>query len=445
MRPISRLRFDSLAGYSRTPWLRLIIHELAWFEEADEKVLGMLALDLPDDDYVCFVLGRDKKGCFRAVWSCSSIPTAEEAYSVLERQLAERAQMPPEEFYQDDEVGRPLDFFTPLDKPERLHPRFRTMISKRGYSPARSLLAEIMHYFEDIDGNFVRDFQTDNFDARIWELYLYALFTELGYGFNRSNAAPDFHCHGPLGEFFVEATTVNPSNPPLAPDTVGGQDYFEHYVPLKFGSVLKTKLDKKHQGKKYWELPHVVGHPFVIAVQDFHGPQSMSWSSSSLVEYLYGIRQVERIKDDGTNEIVSEQVKSYRKANGEEIPAGFFLQPNTENISAVLANSEGTLSKFNRIGFLAGFSDRSIRMIRAGHCYQDSLTAQEFVSEVHSSDYSETWCEGVSIYHNPRAINPLSPAMIPGGAHHSSRNGRILSQMPHFHPVGSLTCIVAPT
>ncbi|MEJ7654704.1 MAG: hypothetical protein WKH64_15910 [Chloroflexia bacterium] len=69
--------------------LRFVVHELGWFEEADEKVLGMLALDLPDEDYDCFVLGRDKKGRFRAVWIDHSIPSAEEAYRRLEAMRAD--------------------------------------------------------------------------------------------------------------------------------------------------------------------------------------------------------------------------------------------------------------------------------------------------------------------------------------------------------------------
>jgi hypothetical protein len=175
------------------------------------------------------------------------------------------------------------------------------------------------------------------------------LFTELGYGLNRDEAAPDFHCQGPLGEFFVEATTINPSAAPPKLDDSTRQAYFEHYVPIKFGGVLFTKLRKK-----YWELPHVEGHPLLIAVQDFHAPRSMTWSSSALAEYLYGIRQTERKREDGSTEIISENVTNYTW-EGKTIASGFFLQPDTDNISAVLANPNGTISKFNRMGFLAGF------------------------------------------------------------------------------------------
>src|SRR5579885_1598219 len=68
MRRISKLRFDSLAGYSRSPTMPLVAEELDWFEEAGEKVLGVLVRDLPDNDYACYVLGRDAKLRFAAVW-----------------------------------------------------------------------------------------------------------------------------------------------------------------------------------------------------------------------------------------------------------------------------------------------------------------------------------------------------------------------------------------
>jgi hypothetical protein len=304
-------------------------------------------------------------------------------------------------------------------------------------------MTELMNYFEDADGNFVQQFQSSGFDARLWELYLYALFTELGYRFDRRHPAPDFHCLGLGGNFFVEATTVNPSAGGLNIDASTRRAYFEHYVPMKFGSALFSKLDRG--GKpKYWELPHVAGHPFVLAVQDFHEARAMSWSSSALVEYLYGIRQRDRKKADGSIEIDSEPVKSYRWGD-KEIPCGFFAQPQAENISAVIANPSGTLSKFNRMGFLAGFGDRDIRMVRKSFGYRGSVLPQDFVDEVHRPGYSETWVEGVSVYHNPGAIHPLDEDAVPGAAHCTSRDGRIVCSMRGFHPMGSITAIVVPT
>lgn len=443
MKPISKLRFDSLAGYSRQPMMPLLVQELWWFEEANEKVLGLLALDRTDNDYLYYILGRDAKGRFRAVSVECSISTEQEAYSRLERKLSEQSQMEPSSFHQGDEVGERIDFFIPVIDTDKRHPNFQALVSDRGWSPARGLLEELMHYFDNADGNFVEQFQSAAFDARLWELYLFALFTELGYGLDRTHNVPDFHCQGPLGYFFVEATTVNPSATLPVVDESNRQAYFDHYVPRKFGSALFSKLNKTTSGKRYWELPHVEGHPFVLAIQDFHEQQSMAWSSTALVEYLYGIHQVDRKMADGSVEIVSERIESHRW-EGKEIPSGFFLQPDAKHFSAVIANPSGTLPKFNRMGFLAGFGDRDIRMVRKGFCYRDSPITQDFIAEVHSPNYVETWCEGLSVYHNPNAVHPLSAKSIPGAAHHFSREGRIVTRQPEFHPVGSVTMIVVP-
>lgn len=173
MQSISKLRFDSLAGYSRTPFFPLVAHEIDWFEEASEKLLGVLVLDLSDRDYACIVLGRDKNNRYRAVMVDAAFSTIDEAYAGLQARLAKCAEMPPEEFYQGDEVGKPLDFFKPIVSLDGLNPAFSFLIFNRKASPARELLTEMMHYFEDVDGNFVKDFQTSGFDARFWELYLY--------------------------------------------------------------------------------------------------------------------------------------------------------------------------------------------------------------------------------------------------------------------------------
>lgn len=414
-----------------------VVRELGWFESGEEKVLGMLVFDKSDDDYACYVLGRDAKNRFRTVDLECSIVTEAAATEQLKKLVAHAVTLPAEEFYQGDEVGEPIDFFSAVVPPERQSPSFKLLTSSAGYSPALGLLTEITNYFEDPDGNFVEQFQSSAFNARLWELYLYALFTEIGYGVKRDHAAPDFHLEGPFGQIFVEATTINPSALPPDAEELESLDYFQNYVPIKFGSALYSKLQEK-----YWELPHVAGHPLVFSIQDFQTVKAMTWSNSALVEYLYGIRQVEHRNQDGTIAIVSEAVTSY-EWKGKRIAAGFFSQPDSENVSAVLANPSGTLSKFNRMGFLAGFGDRRIRMLRKGICYKDgSLFPQDFVSEVHAADYSETWCEGLSVYHNPNATQPLRADVFPCAAHHTSRDGRIVSRRPSFYPIGSITAII---
>ena len=84
-------------------------------------------------------------------------------------------------------------------------------------------------------------------------------------------------------------------------------------------------------------------------------------------------------------------------------------------------------------------------MIRTGFGYRGSVIPQDFSDEVHQPDYSETWVEGLSVYHNPAANIPLNEETIPGAAHCTSRDSRIVCSVPRFHPMGSITAIFVPT
>lgn len=437
MKPITQQRFDALAGYIRSPWSVFFAREVAWFEEGNETLLGVIALDTSDGDYVATVLGRDARNRFRAVDLRHSMTTPAAAAVWLRDRLANLVVELPDYFHQGDESWQAIDFFAPVIPAQKQSATFRRLTTAAGYSPAVGILRSMMHYFEDVDGNFVEQFQSSGFDARLWELYLYAAFTELGYAFEREYQAPDFHCVGPLGDFFVEATTVNPADAPPEIDADNQQEYYDTYVPIKYGSALRSKLQKR-----YWEKPHVAGHPLLLAIQDFHAPGAMTWSASALVEYLYGIRQIE--EPPGSGQLVSRAVEDYRWPGKEPVPAGFFSQPHAEHISAVLGNPNGTLTKFNRIGYISGFGDRETRMLRRGLAYRGGLSPEVFVAEVHADGYVETWCEGLSVFHNPNALIPLPDDAIPEAAHHTIRDGRIVASHPDFLPIGSVTLILTP-
>jgi len=312
---------------------------------------------------------------------------------------------------------------------------FRELLEQRGYSPARGILDAMTYYFEDPDGNFVQQFQSTGFDARFWELYLYAAFTELGYALDRRHAAPDFHCVGPLGEFFVEATTVNPSDRPPEITEENREQYYSDYVPIKFASVLRSKLLKR-----YWERPHVQGKPLLLAVQDFHAKGAMTWSNTALREYLYGIRQNEDPAAPG--QIKPQLIEGYRWEGKEPVPAGFFKQAGSEHVSAVLANPEGTISKFNRMGFISKFGGRDVHMMRRGLAYQGGTSPQHFFREIAEAKYSESWCEGLEVFHNPTALVPLPEFSMLEAAHTTVQGGQIVSSHPPFFPVGSMTLIL---
>jgi len=314
-------------------------------------------------------------------------------------------------------------------------------------SAARGIIEPMMHWYEDPDGNFIEQFQTTGFDARLWELYLFAAFREMNYHINRSVPVPDFVCEGVDGDLAVEAMTVNPTQdkgaigPPPPHDTEDGRRAFvSEYMPIKFGSTLFSKLNKK-----YWEQPSAADKPLLFAIQDFSAPPSMIYSRSGLMRYRYGYEH--EYRHDGAGHLIVAPRKITTHRWGEkQIPSGFFDLPDAENVSAVVFNNSGTLSKFNRMGVLAGFGSKRVVLVRTGTAYDpnpDSVVPQTFHQVVNAPGYSETWVEGLDVFHNPNAKRPLDPELLPEAAHHRLHSdGRLGSVTPDWHPLGSITHVL---
>jgi len=450
MQKISQLRFNALAGYTRAPQYELYGQELEWYSEASDRILAVVIRDIHDDDYSAVLLGRDARGRFRAIDMLPSfLPSVEAARFALESAIRVSALKADADYHQGDEHGQPLDLFAPVVTREHFHPSFAEVWKQEQFSPARGIISAMAYYFDDPDGNFVEQFQTSGFDARIWELYLFATLHEMGYAFDRTRPVPDYFCRGLPGEFFVEAVTVNPTvinglsvetGPPE--DKAGRRQYRREYMPIKYGSALFSKLNKR-----YWELPNIQGRPIVFAVQDFHFPGSMKWSEPSLAPYLYGRSFTPLYDHTGRLQILSSPVSKHRWGS-KVIPSGFFSLPGSEHISAVVTNAQGTLTKFNRMGFKAGFGSRRIQMFRAGTFYNHQPHASRpvpFIDHVNAENYKEDWTEGMNVYHNPRAASPLRPEMLDGAAHHFLRaDGQIRSLLPDHHPYGTETLILVP-
>ncbi|MDH7945155.1 hypothetical protein QGM61_15140 [Pseudohongiella sp. SYSU M77423] len=100
------------------------------------------------------------------------------------------------------------------------------------------------------------------------------------------------------------------------------------------------------------------------------------------------------------------------------------------------------------MGKVAGFGDPSIKIIFKGFCHKhdsNSALPDTFSYEV-DGDYLEDWSEGISVFHNPKAVHPLPPDMFPGVAHHfMQEDGQIVSSLPEFHPYTSVTIMIEPT
>lgn len=437
---ISQKRFDALAGYTRLPAIILIIQEASWYSTEDERLLGLVTWDKIDYDYGWLVLGRDRRGRFRAIDQDVSRPSFEDAQSALEAALVKHAALPDQAYFQGDEQGAPVDFFTPIVAEDRINKTFNTLIKEERFSPARELIGAMMPFFEDADGNFVEQFQTTGFDPRLWELYLFATFNELGYAHEEGVAVPDLLLSSPAGRIAIEATTANPPQMGAVPNPKTDDElraYLENYVQIKLGRALTRKLYHKH---RYWDAAGVDGAPFVIALQDFHAPAAMTRIVPLATEYVFGVRHS---IVDGRRKIERLTEHVYRQARE---PSNFFGLAEADNVSAVFLNPQGTIPKFNRLGYIAGFGNREVRMVRSGLARGERNPGDPrptmFQQDIRDQAYTESWIEGAVVLHNPNARIPLDPDLIPGAAHEFLQpDGSIMSLLPDFQPYISRTSI----
>ena len=97
------------------------------------------------------------------------------------------------------------------------------------------------------------------------------------------------------------------------------------------------------------------------------------------------------------------------------------------------------------MGKLAGFGSRDVNMVRIGQRYETSKSqeATEFRLIVEPPGYSETWSEGIYIFHNPRAKYPVTPDLFPDASHLLLINGQYAISVPDRFPIWSKTIILS--
>ncbi|WP_432951364.1 hypothetical protein ACQPXM_41315 (plasmid) [Kribbella sp. CA-253562] len=309
--------------------------------------------------------------------------------------------------------------------PEKTHVLFQRLVDGDALAAARSFMDLVFAEFRDVDGNFVREFQTGGFSARVYELALFAYLREFGRELDREHPAPDFVVRGkqPVA---IEVTTTNPrQGTPSTPlteyssvpaDLETADREFVHQI----GKAIRKKMQHLIGGQHYWDQAHVRGVPFVIAVGAFHNDHA-HWHPMSLVaEYLYGQRDVLEKVPGAPARVVLEKIEDH-EFGGRRIPSALFTQDGLENLAGVLfSNAHGT-GKFNRIGIEHGYGVPGVTVVRIGICFDPdpaSTRPREFGYEVvrqpRDSGVRENFAEGLHLFLNPWASTQLSPEALPG-------------------------------
>jgi len=338
------------------------------------------------------------------------------------------------------------DLFTPVAPESKLHPSFQIITNQAGSEPARLMMNRVFREFPDKDGNFLQQFQTTGFDARTFELYLFAYLSAGNYAFNNDHTQPDFIVSSREGvTAAIEATTVNPSSgaptwPYRMPVREVAQDELrqklDNELPIRLGSPLFSKLNKR-----YWELDQCKGIPLVFAIEAFHEEGSLFYTDTALGQDLYGLKHFPSWTEDGQLLVHTEDLEHH--VHGKKvIPSNFFGQPDAEYISAIIYTNSGTYSKFLRMGYQAGFHRGNLRITRTGHDHDpnpNSAAPLLINYDLDNPPLPETWAQGIMVFHNPNAKYPLPRDFFIDAASSFLDQGRLASDLPPLHPFMSLT------
>ncbi|MEM7664128.1 MAG: hypothetical protein AAF292_17955 [Pseudomonadota bacterium] len=436
---------------------RLISTELSWWSDMDGKALGTVVLDHTDRDYGWIILVRDGVGRFCCTELDMSIRSERRATAELRVAMARMVRDPAFTgvVIQGEEPKRPLNLLEDRGVPvDRLHKNYLVLRDQDARFPARKVIEAISPWMTSSDPHLVKEFQESQFDQRLWEIYLWAMFRDQGYDVSHMEA-PDLLVKSPWFNFAVEATTVSPSQTgplkdhpkPRNPEEMS--EFLHGYMAIKYASPLRSKLDKKDaQGRHYWEKPEADGLPFVIAIADFHhdaeldrlGP--MTYSQGGLYSYIFGQR-LSVVERDGRKVGKAEDIE-FHEFNGKKIETGFFKLEGTENVSAVLFSNAATLAKFDRLGVLAGFKPEDHTYIRQGFTFDpdpDAFVGIPFRIDITHPSYQEFWGDEVQVFHNPNAKHPLSWEAFPDAVHYSHRDGEIIARDRPGRVLSSVTQI----
>ena len=309
----------------------------------------------------------------------------------------------------------------------------------------------VFSQYRDKDKNFIRDFQTTGFSARVLELSLFAFLQESELELDEAYSYPDYLITGPH-EVALEAATSQPAqNANSDPGESGlavipkDLDAGQRELVFQVGKAIRRKLiHRTAEGLAYWELPHVEGKPFVIAVEAFHNPSSLFHSVTFVSQYLYGQQAVASRGADGKLSVTSVPIEEH-EWGGKAIPSGLFNAPESEHLSAVLFSNGATVAQFNRIALQEGMGANDQLVIsRRGTCMDydpDASEPMQFAYRVGDpqSPY-EDFGQVMNVLHNPNAKVPLPSGSFPGVAEHRlEEDGRLSVACSGFHPFASVT------
>lgn len=311
-----------------------------------------------------------------------------------------------------------LDLFTCRNDiaPDVLHNKFKLLRNEPLLHLERDVITNWASGFADRDGKLVKEFQT-TFHSSLWELYLFAVLKELGLIVDFSKNRPDFIVSGNV-EFYMEAVVSEIKNGGRSESTRNENDTFSMLEPIHKDKNFHKLIDEaitrhsnsilsKHKKyiKEYAECDWVKeGAPFVVALGSYDQVNYGREFHYSMMALLYGFRfnpdEQEYVKEKN---IIKPDTTS-------EIPIGIFTDKNYEEISAIVFSCTVTMGKLTSLAISKSSLHPTNFVLNIRH----DIDHPHYKIQVVSQEVPEELTDGLFVFHNPNAKNPLPKPVFAG-------------------------------
>lgn len=309
-----------------------------------------------------------------------------------------------------------MNLFNPVVDNERLHPNFISVLYQQRESE-RQLLQSWAEGFVDRDGKFVTEFQT-TFNSSFWEIYLFALLKTYNFEVDWSIPSPDFCISNNENSFVIEATTANAAH--------GNTNEWDKTFSLQELSTLRkfkalnteamirlsNSIHAKHEKymATYSTFPHVKGKPFILAVAPFEQPHFNLQHDRAIRAVLYDYYVDEDAFLDNPSAFPDGppgvNLGRVYKNSGAPIELGLFNNAKMSSISAIVFSCVASWGK------LSAISNNEQMDVMVNSVWSVPPTGALVKKRLRREDHFEEIHDGLQIFHNPYADNPLNPEVF---------------------------------
>lgn len=297
---------------------------------------------------------------------------------------------------------------------DRKHSKFKLLRDEIQLSVEKQLLCTYTNGLVDRDNKMVRQFQ-ETFHSTYWEICIYQLCLEAGFSLDQSHPFPDFIIKNP-SEFYIEAVVANIKQTGIPENKRTLEDQLSMLIPphmqkdfsnvlnesiIRCSSAIFSKIKKYEDYKK--EKWFDENKPFVIALSSYDQINYGREFIYPMMALLYG-----RYFSPYNNGCVMK--KYIRKEETDvELPLGIFLNSEYSQISAVMYTCTNTIGKLTALALSEGLHpfNSVLDIIR-----DEEDNDLPFKFRIVSSGAPESISDGIFIFHNPYAKNPINPNLF---------------------------------